>query len=127
MQKTYDLLLDGQKIGTTLLEHSDAPMGVVFGNILFTEPPASPYQLFKGYCLMHDVEITYDYAETKLIQTRHIPGLKVISPERKSIEGHATYIAGMDGEPFEIYIEAIPYPFFEEEFPHHVSAYNNLQ
>ncbi len=33
-------------------------------------------------------------------------------------------ISGVDGEEFEIAIEGVPYPFFEEEFPHHVKVYH---
>jgi hypothetical protein len=32
----------------------------------------------------------------------------------------------MDREEFEISLEGIPYPFYEEEFPHHVKAYNEM-
>jgi hypothetical protein len=31
----------------------------------------------------------------------------------------------MDSDVFEITILGISYPFFEEEFPHHVRAYND--
>ena len=31
----------------------------------------------------------------------------------------------MDGDEFEITLEGVAYPFFEEEFPHHVKAYND--
>lgn len=32
----------------------------------------------------------------------------------------------MDSDMYEISIEAIPYPFYEEQFPHHVKEYKNI-
>ena len=32
----------------------------------------------------------------------------------------------MDNVGFEITIEGIPYPFYEEEFPHHRKAYEDM-
>ncbi len=32
----------------------------------------------------------------------------------------------MDNEEYEISISGIPYPFYEEEFPHHVKEYENM-
>jgi len=32
----------------------------------------------------------------------------------------------MDSEGFEISIEGIPYPFYEEEFPHHRNEYDEI-
>jgi hypothetical protein len=32
----------------------------------------------------------------------------------------------MDSEGFEITLEGIPYPLFEEEFPYHVKEYNEM-
>lgn len=31
----------------------------------------------------------------------------------------------MNGDEFEITLEGVSYPFFEDEFPHHVKVYND--
>ena len=41
------------------------------------------------------------------------------------IKGVGNQISGMDSDEFEISLEGVPYPFYEEEFPHHVKAYYN--
>lgn len=123
MGKTYNILLDNTKIGTTDFENADATMGVVFGRIIFFDIQ-SGYKFFREYCLKHTIEFQ-DYPDVKLILTRSIPGLKVFDSIGDEIKGESCYISGMDDEGFEIYIEAIPYPFYQEEFPHHVMAYQN--
>ena len=42
------------------------------------------------------------------------------------IKGIGNQISGMDSEGFDITILGISYPFYEEEFPHHVKAYNEM-
>jgi hypothetical protein len=41
----------------------------------------------------------------------------------KRAQIHRQCITGMDSEGFEISVLGIPYPFYEEEFPHHVEKY----
>jgi hypothetical protein len=41
------------------------------------------------------------------------------------IKGQAINIEGMDCDSFDVTILGISYPFFEEEFPHHIRAYND--
>ncbi len=122
--KRYDIFLDDKVIGTTELEKADAPMGVVFGNIKLYEI-SSGYEFFKSYCMTNGIEIINDYPEDKLIATSDIPTLKIINSDGVEIKGQGTSIDGMDSDVFEVAILGIPYPFYEEEFPHHVKAYED--
>ena len=122
--KTYEILLDDKIIGTTKLEKSDAAMGVVFGDIKLNDI-SSGYEFFKSYCVTNGIEIINDYPEDKLIATSDIPKLKIINSNGVEIKGQGTSIDGMDSNIFEVTILGVPYPFYEEEFPHHVRAYEN--
>ena len=121
--KTFQILLDKTIIGTTLLEKADPPMVVVFGAIQFSLKE-SPYDYFLSYCKRNNIDLT-NYPEDKIISTRIIPGLAVIDDTGKEIKNDGCYIEGMDNEDFEIIIAGIPYPFYEELFPHHVKDYKN--
>jgi len=123
--KLYNIFLDDYKLGTTLLEKADAPMGVVFGVISFIELNIG-YDFIKNYCKSNNIELASDYPEDKLISTRTIKNLKVLNESGTEIKGIGNQITGMDGEEFEISIEGIPYPFYEEEFPHHRKAYDEM-
>lgn len=83
------------------------------------------YEFLKKYCLENNIELADDYPEDKLISTRTIENLKVRNENGIEIKGLGNQISGMDGNEFEIILEGVAYPFFEEEFPHHVKAYNN--
>ncbi|QEH41921.1 hypothetical protein [Chitinophaga sp. XS-30] len=122
--KRYGIFLDDKIIGTTELEKADVPMGVVFGLVHFTNI-ISGYDFFKKYCLEKKLELADDYPEDKLISIRTIENLKVRNENGIEIKGLGNQISGMDGNEFEITLEGVAYPFFEEEFPHHVKAYNN--
>lgn len=122
-QKKYHVLLDGEEIGTTMLEHADAPMGVVFG-VLHLHSITTPYSFFQNYCREHGVQVSMDDAEAQLISTYDIPGMQVVAPDGTVVKGMSTYVSGMD-EAFEINILGIAYPFYEEQFPQHVAAYKN--
>jgi hypothetical protein len=124
-KKIYSLLLDDHPIGTTELEHADPPMGVVFGNINFTGI-SSGYDFLKNYCLTNNIETISDYPEDKLIATGHLANLKVVDQNGIEIKGQGTNIEGMDADVYTVTILGVPYPFFEEEFPHHCKAYDNL-
>jgi hypothetical protein len=121
MKRIYNILLDGKRIGTTRLEYADPPMGVVFGKADFVDI-GSVYEFLKDYCNNREIEFT-DYLEDKLISTRTIPNLKVIDEGGIEIKGLGSYISGMDSDVYELTIEGIPYPFFGEQFPHHVKDY----
>jgi len=123
--KQYDILLDDKRIGTTELENADAPMGVVFGKITFTDI-ALGYDFFKTYCLNNRIKIMADYPDDKLIATADIPNLKVIDQNGIEIEGQGINIDGMDSDGFVVTVFGISYPFYEDEFPHHVKAYIEL-
>lgn len=99
-------------------------MGVVFGKIAFLEI-ALGYRFIKDYCSKNKLTFT-DYPEDKLISTFDIPNLQVIDVNGIEIKGVACSISGMDSDCFEIYIEGVAYPFYEEEFPHHVKTYKEM-
>ena len=126
MNKTYKILLDREEIGTTNLEKADAPMGVAFGLIAFNGI-ASPYHFFKDYCSKNRITVNTDDSEFEFIDTQVIPELKVYRQDGLEIKGEAgNYISGMKEEGYEISVLGISYPFYEEEFPHHVKAYNEM-
>ncbi len=125
MEKEYSIYLDSKKIGTTRFEKADAPMGVVFGEIIFVKDEWN-YDSIKSYCLANHIEIADDYPEDKLISTRTLDTLKIKNDKGIEIKGVGNQISGMDSDGFEISIEGITYPFYEEEFPHHVKAYNEM-
>ena len=122
--KHYNILLGDHRIGTTELEKADAPMGVVFGKVMF-DKIVSDYDFFINYCINNDIKIIADYPADCFIATADIPNLKVIDPSGIEIKGQGANIEGMDSDIFEVTIFGVPYPFFENEFPHHVSAYND--
>lgn len=121
MDKIYNILLDDKRIGTTKLEYGDPPMGVAFGEISFIDI-TTPYDFFKSYCKANNIEFT-DCADDKFISTRTIPNLKIKDDKGNEIKGLGNNVVGMNTDPFELTIEGIPYPFYGDEFPHHVKAY----
>lgn len=122
--KEYHILLDNLPIGKTKLEKADAPMGIVFGIIEFKNQNIG-YDFIKDYCRSLNIEVADDYPEDKLISTMTIDSLTVRNENGIEIRGMGNQISGMDSDGFEITILGIPYPFYEEEFPHHVEAYKN--
>ncbi|MEL0457625.1 hypothetical protein WJN01_15420 [Flavobacteriaceae bacterium SZ-1-7] len=126
MSKLYNITLSGTLIGTSDLEKADAPMGVAFGLIEFNGIE-SPYEFFKEYCLKNNIVINTDDPEFEFIDTQVISELKVFRQDGMEIKGVAgNAITGMKDEGYEISILGIPYPFYEEEFPHHVKEYENM-
>jgi hypothetical protein len=97
-------------------------MGVVFG-IIDPRDSKFGYDFIKSYCQKTQTNLADDYPEDKLISTRTITGLRVVSDDGVEIKGVGNQISGMDGNEYEITIEGIPYPFYKEEFPHHAKAY----
>lgn len=120
----YNIFLDNKKIGTSLLENGDAPMGVVFGKIIPVDKTLC-YDFLAKYCGDNGIDST-KYPEDKLITTRTIPGLKILNEKGIEIKGKGSNIEGMDSDGFDISIFGIPYPFYEEEFPHHVKTASEL-
>ena len=125
MNNTYKIHLNGVLIGTSELEKADAPMGVAFGLIKFNGIE-SPYAFFKEYCLKNQIKPASDYPEDKMISTMSIPKLKITNDSGIEVKGVGNQITGMDNEEYEISIFGIPYPFYEEEFPHHVKEYEYM-
>lgn len=119
----YTVLLDNNKIGTSLLENADAPMGVVFGKLI-ADNNLICYNFLSKYCKDNGIGAT-EYPEDKLITTRTIPGLKVVNENGVEIIGLSSNLEGMDSEGYVVNIEGVPYPFYEEEFPHHKKAYDD--
>ena len=125
MNKKYLIKIEGKLIGYSDLEKADAPMGVAFGLIEFNGI-VSPYEFLREYCLNNQIELATHYPEDKMISTMSIPELKITSDNGIEIKGIGNQITGMDNEEYEISIFGIPYPFYEEEFPHHVKKYENM-
>jgi len=121
MDRVYNILLDEKLIGTTTFEKADAPMGVVFGQIKFLDI-GTPYDFFKSYCKKNNIDFE-DFPDDKVISTRTIPTLKITNEKGLEITGLGNQISGMESDIFELTIEGIPYPFYGDEFPHHVKAY----
>ena len=123
--KIYNIFLDDEQIGTTQLENADAPMGVVFGTITFSDEVIG-YDFIKEYCEEKNIELANDDPEDQIISTSTIPGLKVVNDKGIEIKGEGNQITGMDGDQYEISIVGVPYPFYEEEFPQHVRRYETF-
>ena len=125
MNKKYLIKIEEKLIGYSDLEKADAPMGVVFGELIFTDLKFG-YDFLKEYCGNNQIELASDYPEDKMISTMDIPKLKITNDNGIEIKGIGNQITGMDNEEYEISIFGIPYPFYEEEFPHHVKEYENM-
>lgn len=124
--KTYSVVLGDKEIGTSKLEKADAPMGVVFGLIEFNGIE-TPYEFFKEYCFENDIVMNTDDLEFEFIDTQVISELKVFRQDGLEIKGVAgNAITGMKDEGYKISILGISYPFYEEEFPHHVEHCKNM-
>lgn len=121
----YSIHIGEIKLGTTKLEKADAPMGVVFGDIIFTEQNMG-YDFIKNYCESMNIELASDFPEDKLISTMTIDTLIVKNEKGIEIKGIGNQISGMDSDVYEVTLLGVPYPFYEEEFPHHVKAYNYI-
>lgn len=74
-RKIYKIFLDNKLIGMTKLGLGDPQMGVVFGQINFTENNIG-YDFIKKYCIDNLIEIQTDYPTDKLITTGKIEKLK---------------------------------------------------
>lgn len=123
--KQYDIFLGNKIIGFTSFEKADAPMGVVYGKINFINI-YSGYNFLKKYCIENNVELTSEYSSERLLSTATIKDLTIRDRNGFKIKSSGNQIDGMDSEGFEIILFGIEYPFFEQEFPHHVKAYKDL-
>jgi len=101
-------------------------MGVAFGLIEFNGIE-TPYEFFKEYCLKNKIVINTDDPKFEFIDTQVISELKVFRQDGLEIKGVAgNAITGMKNEGYEISILGISYPFYQDEFPHHVEYYKNM-
>jgi len=125
MNSEYSIKLDGVLIGTTEFEKHDAPMGVVLGKINFKDKEIG-YNFIKDYCQKNNLELAFDEPDDKVISTMTMENLKVTNNNETEIKGVGNQITGMDSDEYEISIFGIAYPFYEEEFPHHVRDYENM-
>ena len=124
-RKVYNILLDQKLIGTSNLEKHDAPMGVAFGEVVWAlDTP--PYEYLKGFSEAKGIKPYILDEDIKFIGLGEYPMLQVFDQNGKQIQGNGLGIEGMQGHPFEVSILGIPYPFYEEEFPHHVEHYNQM-
>ena len=108
----FEVKLGNEIIGFSELEGGDAPMGVAGGRF----SPTSAYSSIQPYCIKHRdrwvsiPELTVSAAGGAPIKSSG--GVQIIdfSPELGE--------AGI-----EIYLNGVPYPCYEELFPHHVESY----
>lgn len=122
----YKVVLGDIEIGTSKLEKADVPMGVVSGLIEF-DGIGTPYEFLKEYCLKNNIVINIDDPEFNFIDTQVISKLKVFRQDGLEVKGIVgNTITGMKDVGYEISILGISYPFYEEEFPHHVEHYKNM-
>jgi hypothetical protein len=122
MNKIYQIWLDNQLIGTSFLEFGDPPMGCVHGKIM-PLVGGFGYDFIKDFYSKNLIDLAYDYPEDKIISTTATKKLRVLNPKGIEIESLGNQIYGMDGDCFEVSLEGVGYPFYEEEFPHHYAAY----
>ncbi len=122
MQKRYLVKLDGEIISFTYFESHDAPMGMVFGKIYF-EKMLSGYEFFTNYCNKFGIPVNENDPEFKYIETQTFDNLTVTSENGTAIKGIGAAITGCQDE-IMVEIFGVPYPFYGEEFPHHVVAYD---
>jgi hypothetical protein len=123
MAKEYQIFLDDKFIGTTVFEKSDAPMGVVVGLVKFIGID-NPYQFFHDYCEINHITLNEDDMEFGAIFTQNIEQFKILNSVGMEVKREDVVISGFKEEGYYIEVFGVPYPFYAEEFPHHVKAYN---
>jgi len=124
VKRYYNVKLNGKLIGRSLLENDDAPMGVAFGNLEKLSGELN-YSNIKEYCNINSIELAQDIEDEKTLITTNINDLVVLSPAGIEIacEGNQLLIA--KNQEFEIIIQGIPYPFYQNEFPNLVEQYKS--
>ena len=121
----YRVELAGKLIGETRLEVADPPMGVV-GGLIEWRISDNPYQLLKKHCEEYGATINDLDPNLEFIDTQTIDELRVFRLDGKEIEGIAGGVfSGFAEDGYHVTILGVPYPFYDEEFPHHREAYEN--
>lgn len=123
MSKKYSIKFGSDLIGTTEFESADAPMGVVIGRIEFHEIE-SGYDFVISKAGLDGVIINENEPEDCYVHAS-FENLSITSKSGTEIVGLGVCISGFESEGYEIEVLGIPYPFYEEEFPHHRKAYDN--
>jgi hypothetical protein len=121
----YLIKLENDIIGYTYFERADAPMGVVLGNVYFYNIE-SGYAFLLEYCLNNNIGINANEPDMRYIDTQAIGKIPIFNENGHEIKGAGICIRGFDEEGFEIDLYGIPYPFYQEEFPHHVEDYRKF-
>lgn len=122
LKKKYIIKCDGKVIGYTFFESGDPPMGVVSGTIYF-EGVGSGYEFVISQKDSGAVTIFENKPEDKLVNVE-FENITVFSESGMEIRGVGVNISGID-DVFYISVLGIAYPFYEEEFPQRVEAYEN--
>ena len=122
IEKIYKIFLDNKLIGMTKLELGDPQMGVVFGQINFTENNIG-YDFIKKYCIDNLIEIQTDYPTDKLITRGKIEKLKIRNTENIELVGLGNIIDGMDSDIYTITILGLESEVYEKNFPQHIAEY----
>lgn len=126
MKTTYQIEIEGNKIGTTQFEYADVPMGVIYGKIIF-EKIKSPYEFLKNYCVNNDIKINMDDEKLKLIDTVVIPNLKVYDEDARELIGWGGAITGIEDSSndfdFEIQFGGITSEIMKSKFQKHFDEY----
>ena len=121
--KEYKIYLENELIGKTKLEKADPPMEVVLGAI---QPMIElNYNFLKNFCKLKNIEIADEFPDDKFISTMNSDLVKITDENDIEIKGVGNQISGMDKYGYEITILGVPYPFYNEEFPHHVKDYEH--
>jgi hypothetical protein len=120
MEKYYTIKIKENIIGTTIFEYADPPMGVVQGKIIFDKNYGFDY--IANYAEENHIVINNFDKKEKTISIQTIDELKVYSEEGTEIIGQGNCIYG-DSNELMLDLVYIPYPFYEEEFPHHCKEY----
>lgn len=122
MTQDYSIFLENVLIGYSKLEKADPTIGMVHGKIEI-EHPKFGYAFLKIYCAHQGLPLREDNPDLDLIATAPIENLRIQNEKGNYIQGQARQLIGMKSRGFEIVIMGIPFPFYEEEFPHHMEAY----
>ena len=123
--KEYVITLKSVKIGTTKFEKSDALMGVVCGLVKF-DAIENPYKFFHDYCKHNNVIVNQDEPEHEFISTQSIPYLSAFNEQGVEVQGFGVIMSGSNEYGYYIEVFGIAYPFYGEEFPHHVEVYESM-